>query len=126
VSKAVLNVSRATVKRWLMIQLIIICIITVLSFLINVEFATAIFLGGMICFIPNVIFARSWLSFFSARYPGQMLMMFYFGEVIKFSLIVVLFILTFKFLAIAPLPTLIGFVVAQVGLFIGPMFKSKI
>jgi ATP synthase protein I len=99
--------------------------VTLLSLFRGFEFAGAVFVGGLICSIPNMIFARSWFSFFSARYPQQMLIMFYFSEVVKFFLMATLFLLVFKFLAVGVLPTLLGFASGQAGLFLGSMIKHK-
>jgi ATP synthase protein I len=121
-----LGASRVLVRRWFVCQLALVALVGLLSLLIkNIEFAVAVLLGGMICFIPNLVFARSWLSFFSARHPQHMLIMFYCGEAIKFFLMVILFILAFKFLAVAVLPVLLGFASGQVGLFLGSTFKNS-
>ncbi len=126
-SKAALEVTRTTVLRWFLVQMIVVVLVAVIFLLFKgMAFATAVLLGGVISVLPHAIFARWWFAYFTAKAGNRMIAKFYVGEVVKLFLTVILFILVFTFMSVNILACLLGYIIAQVAFWLGPLFGLRI
>jgi len=92
--------------------LITICIAGVL-FVVNRNVALSAFLGGLVCVLPNMYFARQTFRTRNAQ-AQSLLWSIYFAELIKIILAVALFVIVFiKYKELHPLVFFITYFVAQ-------------
>lgn len=111
---------------WLIIQVIVTVIISLLLFLIHgIHTALSALLGGLICVLPNLMFAciLFWRSSFN---PKSTIKALYIGELIKLSLTGLLFILVIKLLSVNIIGLFLGFIGAQFGFWIAPFIKLRV
>ncbi len=81
-------------------------------------------LGGVACVVPRLYFARRLFSRTSARDAKKIIMSFYIGEVVKLALSAVMVLLIIKFITVAIVPFITGFVGAQFGFWLAPMVSN--
>lgn len=81
--------------------------------------AASLLLGGLCCLVPNLLFAHRFFSYRYARQLKQVVQAFYRGEVFKMVLIGLLSIFVFVTVRIEPIFFFLGFIVAQVTLWVG-------
>lgn len=125
-STATLHLTRSQVNRWFLVQILAILVATIgFGLLKGTFFAKSIFFGGVLCLLPQWIFARLWLSSYRASAAHRLARMFYVGEVIKLLLTGFLFVLLLKYVPIHIVTCLIGFMIAQVSFWIAPFVWSK-
>ncbi len=124
VSRTALRATRTIVYRWIAIQSLAVMVISSLFFLWQgIAFAGSVFLGGLLCILPNVLFAVWWFAYFRVNAANHLVKVFYFGELFKLFFIGFLFVWAQKFLFINLLAALIGFMGAQVAFWFAPLFK---
>jgi ATP synthase protein I len=122
VSKAALELTRAAVWRWLVIQIAVVVLLALIFlFFQGMGFAGSVLLGGAISILPNGLFARWWFSYFKAKAATRLVGKFYVGEIAKLVLTIVLFIAAFEFLPLHVIGCLLGYVVAQMAFWIAPL-----
>ena len=108
------------------VQLSIILALALLLLIDSSRAAASLLLGGLCCLVPNLLFARRFFSYRYARQLKQVVQAFYRGEVFKMVLIGLLSIFVFVTVRIEPLFFFLGFIVAQVTLWVGSgMYLSK-
>lgn len=125
-SRAALQITRSQVNRWFLVQALAI-VLAAISFLLfqGLFFAKSVFLGGLLCLLPQWVFAQLWLAYYKASAAPKLVTMFYVGEVIKLLLTGVLFVLLFKYVSIDAIRCLIGFMIAQVTFWMAPLLWLK-
>ncbi|RYZ92809.1 MAG: hypothetical protein EOO68_22295 [Moraxellaceae bacterium] len=87
---------RAFALQIVIAQVVVTCVLSLLGLILNSQAAIVILSGGMICSLANV-----WLAIVAFRPalgkpPGKMLAAFYLGEIGKFVITVLLFLIAFK------------------------------
>lgn len=78
--------------------------------------------GGVACVLPSFYFARNLFATTSARAVKKIIKRFFLGELFKLAFSVTLMILMVRFLPVLLLPLLVGFVGAQFGFWLAPIF----
>jgi ATP synthase protein I len=95
--------TRGIVRLW-WIQLGITAFVSVLCAIIyGANASMSALLGGMVCFVPNVYFARTLFKYKGARSAKQIVNCFYKGEAVKIGLSMLLFTTVFVWIKITPL-----------------------
>jgi len=126
VSRAALHITRSQINRWFLVQFLAIIIATIsFLWLQGPFFAQSIFLGGLLCMLPQWLFARLWLAYYKASAAPKIIRMFYVGEVIKLLLTSCLFVLTLIYIPINPIACLSGFMIAQVAFWMAPLLLPQ-
>ncbi len=95
-------------------QFVITIIAALSGLLLDTEVSISIFIGGMICVVPNCYFALKAFSKAGAQQAQLVVKAFYLGEAVKIMLTVVLFIVAFKLLDVSPGSLFLGYVLALV------------
>lgn len=81
-------------------------------------------LGGLACVIPNAFLALR--LFLAKRDAREVLLAAWIGEIGKFALTVIIFIVIFSLVRpIAPLPLFAGFIIAQLMIFAGAFVTDE-
>ena len=98
------------VKRVLQLQMLIIALVAGIAWAAgSSQSAVSALLGGLVGFLPNLVFA----FLFGRRDPGrtanQVVKAFYLGEVVKLALTALLFVIVFHLPGISGLPVFIAF-----------------
>ncbi len=98
------------VKRVLQLQMLIIALVAGIAWAAGgSQSAVSALLGGLVGFLPNLVFA----FLFGRRDPGrtanQVVKAFYLGEVVKLALTALLFVIVFHLPGISGLPVFIAF-----------------
>ncbi len=125
VSKAALKTTRASIYRWFLFQgFIVLAVGLVVLMIQGVSFAWAVLIGGFICILPNLLFARWWFDYYRANAVRKLLARFFFAELLKLCIVGMLFVLAVVFLQINALGCLLGFIVAQVAFWLAPLIRA--
>lgn len=77
-------------------------------------------LGGIVCMVPNIFFARSLFRYQGARSAKKIVNAFYKGEAIKIILSIVLFAIVFIIGNINALAFFITYIVVQMTFWVAP------
>jgi ATP synthase protein I len=126
VPKTVLNAIRKTAFSYVFIQAAVILLIASLFSIFGKGNAgLSILLGGMICITPNLYFAHKLFYRTGAQAAYQIIRSFYWGELIKILLTVLLFYLVFKFLVINKILLFVGYILAQITFWFASLYKYK-
>lgn len=125
-SRMALQLTRSQVRRWLLVQTVVV-ISAALVFLVwkDVFFARSVLVGGCVCLLPQWVFARIWFAFYQANAATELIKMFYIGGMVKLLLTGALFILALQFIALNVIGCLIGFILAQLAFWLAPLFFAK-
>jgi len=86
-------------------QVVVTGVLSLLGFLCSNQVAIAILSGGMICSLANFWLAVVAFRPVLGKPPGQMLAAFYLGEIGKFIIAVLLFLIAFKKTTLLKQPT---------------------
>ncbi|WP_432455278.1 MULTISPECIES: ATP synthase subunit I [unclassified Agarivorans] len=95
------------------------------GFFFNKDIAISVLLGGIIFLLPNSLFTLMAFRFVGATKQKQVVTSFYLGEVVKLSLIAILFVLVFTLLKVEPLALLLGFVLSSLTQWTASIFLTK-
>ncbi len=82
----------------------------------------AAFVGGLVYILPGYLYAARLFSNVSPRAIVRIMCVFYIGEVLKFMVSIVLFIVLLKFFAFPLLPYFVGYIVAALAFCVVSMF----
>jgi ATP synthase protein I len=116
----------ALAKLVILSQLLVMLLLSAAGWLIvNQTIAYSLLIGGMICWIPNLYFAKKVFVISGARYAREVLRSFYSGEAVKLILTAVLFGLVWKNLKVDALSVFIGFIVVQFAHWMAPWILSN-
>jgi ATP synthase protein I len=86
--------------------------------------AVSIFVGGMICVLPNIYLYMRVFSYFGAQQAQKIANAFYWGEMIKLVMTAGLFTGAFFLPYLIPLWLFIGYILAQFGFWLGPILMG--
>lgn len=81
--------------------------------------------GGLTCVIANFFFFRKAFKYAGAQAAQQMMRGFMFGQLGKFLITVLLFVLAFTIAHIQPLPLFIGYVCTQAAFWLAPFILKQ-
>ena len=125
-SRLALKMTRNQVRQWFLIQtsILILVVLGVLYFK-GLFLAKSLGLGGMLCMLPQWVFACLWLGYYKANAAPKLIKMFYIGEVIKLFLTCALFIGVIKYIPVNLIWCITGFAIAQVAFWTAPLFSFK-
>lgn len=121
-SKAALQITRTTVQRWFTLQSIVVIIVSLATLLVGLEPAGSVLIGGILCILPTVLFARWWFAEYQAGNIGRLVKIFYIGEILKLVLTGLLFVLAMVFFPVQLLWCLTGYMAAQISFWLAPLF----
>jgi len=114
------------IKRLLLFQMIIsVFIAVIMGFTLGYVAAKSAILAGLVCIIPNILFAWKLFYYRGARSAKKIVNSFYTGEAIKLFTAMVLFALVFMFTEIRPLVFFLTFIVVQMSIWFAPLFIDK-
>jgi ATP synthase protein I len=117
-----LNALRKTAFRYVYIQATVVSIVSALLYLYGrADWSFSLFLGGMVCVLPNLYFAYKLFLQTGAQDIRLIVKAFYFGEIVKFLLTILFFYIAFKYLNVSKLPFFIGFFIAQFSFGVGAL-----
>jgi ATP synthase protein I len=105
-------------------QIVIVLIISGLLLVFSKEVALSFLGGGFICIIPNAYFAHKLFAKTGAQATRAIITSFYLGEVVKFVITIILFVVAFKFLNVNKLAIFIGYIVALFTFWLTALFKD--
>jgi ATP synthase protein I len=98
------QLNKRGLKRLWLVQLGITVFLAVLCAIVfNINAASSALLGGLVCIIPNAIFASRLFKYHGARAAKQIVNSFYKGEALKIFLSIFLFTAVFVLCRITPL-----------------------
>lgn len=107
-------------------QLLVMLIASIMALCISgFHAALSILLGGLVSALPNVYFARMVFRHHGAQAAQKIVSSFYKGEAMKLLLTIGLFALTFKYLDVAPLAFIVGFIVVQMLFLFAPLIVDN-
>ncbi len=116
-----LHVNRILIAQWL-----ITFFIASILFVVNRELALSALLGGLICALPNLYFARQVFTKRRNAEPYSLVGSIYAAEIIKLTLAVVLFAIVFiKYKEVHPLTLFITYFIAQSCMWAVPLITSN-
>ena len=110
------------IKRLHAIQLLLLILIA-LSTLVTIgkQEALSALLGGLIAFIPSVLFVKKFFQHQGARAAKQIVKSFYVGEFLKIVLSMLLFMLVFIIYKVSPLAFFLTYVAVIVTHWFAPL-----
>jgi ATP synthase protein I len=107
-------------------QLIIILIAGLLAFCLgNLHALISAILGGLVCFVPGLLFAIYFFRYKGAQQTSKIVSAFYLGEVFKLILTGVLFVVVFINYKINPSAFFITFIAVQMLYWLAPWLIVK-
>lgn len=116
--------ARQTAYRLVGLQALVVVVIAVCWVFAGLREAGSTILGGAACVIPSLYFARKLFATTSAREAKRIIRAFYVGELVKLGLSVLMVVLILKFIAVAIVPFITGFVGAQFGFWLAPVLTK--
>jgi ATP synthase protein I len=103
-------IKHGIVRLWLVQLGTILVISTLCAVTYGVNPAISALLGGMVCFVPNVYFARRLFKYQGARSAKKIVNGFYRAEAIKIVLSMLLFTAVFVWVEITPLAFFVSYI----------------
>ncbi|WP_131781950.1 F0F1 ATP synthase subunit I [Legionella gresilensis] len=114
------------IRRLLLVQLTVWAIIALgLLTALGKQAAFSAFLGGLVAFLPSVIFARKLFKYQGARAARQIVRSFYLGEFLKIISSIVLFTLVFIFFEVTPLAFFLTYIVVVMTHWFAPLLVDS-
>ncbi|WP_419419713.1 ATP synthase subunit I [Legionella sp. D16C41] len=110
------------VQRLLLVQ-VIVCSLIALGMLaaLGKQAALSALLGGIVAFLPSLIFAKKLFQYQGARAARQIVRSFYVGEFLKIISSIVLFTLVFMFFEVTPLAFFLTYIVVVMTHWFSPL-----
>jgi ATP synthase protein I len=122
---------RAFALRIVTAQVVVTCVLSLLGLALSTQSAIVILSGGMICSLANL-----WLAIVAfrpalGRPPGEMLAAFYVGEIGKFVITVLLFLIAFKKFTLFKQPNnalliFLAYALVQCMAWVYPLVRSRL
>ena len=107
-------------------QLIIIGIAALIAYLVgDVNALISALLGGMVCFLPGMLFAILFFRYGGAQHSRKIISAFYLGEALKLILSGVLFVVVFTLYKVAAGAFFITFIAVQMMYWFAPWLIVK-
>jgi len=108
-------------KRLFIVQTGLALVIAALSYWLGgTKAAYSAGLGGLVCIVPNMVFAFQLFRHHGARAAKKIVNSFYKGEAIKIIISIVLFAIVFIMFDITPLAFFITYIVVQMSFWTAP------
>lgn len=114
--------ARKIAYRLVSLQALIVVVVAFLWLISGVKDSLSVLLGGVACVLPSVYFARRLFSTTSARAAKKIVRAFYVGELFKLALSAGLVVIITLLVPVSIVPFIVGFVGAQFGFWLAPMF----
>ncbi len=111
-SQVLAQKGRSAAFKVVAIQFGVVLLASVIALIWGFKSSWSLFCGGLISILPSLLFTYKAFQHSGAQAAKQVMRSFYLGEALKFFLIIVLFVLVFKFLPVLAGACLIGFVLA--------------
>jgi ATP synthase protein I len=93
------------------LQLLLIMMLTLLMLAFSSSsLALSALLGGLVAWIPSLVFARKLFRYKGARAAKDIVRSFYSGEVLKLTITFLLFLIVFTLFKIRPLPFFLTYI----------------
>lgn len=117
---------RLLVRKIFLFQCTAVIMLTLISALIwKVEVALAVFAGGSICIVANLVFGRMAFRYAGASKNKQVVKSFNQGLKLKLFLSIILFVLALRWLNLPFLPLMCGYVAALLAQLPGVIFSDS-
>ncbi|WP_233586656.1 ATP synthase subunit I [Legionella sp. km772] len=115
------RLNKHSIIRFWLVQLGLVLLLTAICAVkFNINSAYSALLGGLVCIIPNALFARKLFKYQGARAAKQIVNNFYKGEALKIILSIILFTLVFIFCKITPLAFFASYVLVLMTHWLAP------
>lgn len=108
-----LQAAHQGVWRLLRLQIIVVLIVTILMSFMGIRAFYSSLLGGTICVLGNLCFAKIFFAYSGARAAKKILYSMYLGETFKFIITLMLFFVATKYLRIQALPFFLSYIITQ-------------
>ncbi|MGQ3889143.1 ATP synthase subunit I [Legionella sp. CNM-1927-20] len=118
--------SLSQIRRLLLVQLTVWALIALgLLVALGKQAALSAFLGGLVAFLPSMIFAKKLFKYHGARAARQIVRSFYLGEFLKIISSIVLFTLIFIFFEVTPLAFFLTYIVVVMTHWFSPLLVDS-
>ncbi len=125
-SKIALGAMRRLAFSYVLIQVIVVLLISILLFLLDNNIAAYSFLlGGIVNVLPNAYFAHNLFKKTGAQATREIVISFYLGEVVKFIITILLFTIIFKFFNTNKLALFLGYIMALFTFWLTTLIKNQ-
>lgn len=112
---------RGIIRLWLVQLVATLVFAAMCALMYGANAASSAVLGGMVCVIPNIYFARKLFEYQGARSARQIVNSFYKGEAIKIFLSIVLFTAVFMWIKITPLAFFAAYIMILITHWFAPL-----
>lgn len=110
-------------RRLFLMQLRITAVVSVLVWMfLGVSSARSVLLGGLVCLVPQALFARVLFRDQRARFSQQIVKRAYRGEAIKLLMSAALFAMVFRWMDVVPVMFFAGYFLIHVTFWFAPKF----
>lgn len=100
------------------------CLVPMIFIIWDIKVALSFLLGGLACVLPSVYLYRRVFTFFGATQSKLIVKAFYWGETVKIVLTALFFVVALLIPWALPVWIFLGYLVAQVGFWVAPVFIS--
>lgn len=115
------RLNKHSIIRFWLVQLgLVLLLVAFFAVIFNINSAFSALLGGLVCIIPNALFARKLFKYQGARAARKIVNNFYKGEALKIVLSIIFFTLVFMFCKITPLAFFATYVLVQMSHWLAP------
>lgn len=116
-----------SVRKSVMFQILLVLLAACVAMVFSLTAALSIFLGGLACIVPTVLFAFFFFSKQYGRRPGHILMFFYMGELLKMCISTLIMVLAVRYLHLIVTLMVLGFLIGSAISWLAPseMLKQK-
>lgn len=114
---------RSGIRKLELFQLTLIMLSTSTVLVVSgMHLAGSVLAGGLVAFVPSLLFARKLLKYQGAGAAKQILRAFYLGEAIKLALSILLFALVFIFFKVNALAFFLTYIAVIMTHWLSPLF----
>lgn len=106
-------------------SLLILAIAVILSLFKGLAVGCSLMLGGVVSIVPNLYFTHMLFRENRASAAKKIVKTFYHSEFIKLLMVVALFFLLMKWLPLSIIPFVVGFFIAQMGIWLAPILFMR-
>jgi ATP synthase protein I len=123
VGKLILNSVKKRAYRLIAVQAVTAMVASLVSlFFGGWHYAEALLIGAAVYIIPGVCYAAQLFANLSSHALKRIMMIFYFGEILKLLVSVCAFVLIFKMMTLPLIPYFLGYLIAAVSFCVAPLF----
>jgi ATP synthase protein I len=125
-SGLLVKTTRKSAYQMMCAQVLIVVVIAFFWGLSDRLSALSVIYGGAASIIPSFIFAYRFFTRIKDRNPQRILMTFYFGELFRLALSIILMLVALLKLKVNVLPFFVGFLIAHLAIWLVPfMLRAK-